>query len=181
MPSVSSEDTRYPQDTNNPLPQDTTGILRIPRFPQETAGILRIRCPRTPRYPPGGVGTPCILRTPPRVLGHGVPRIYRPLSWGYVPVSSLRMPSVSHDANLRFQTGRAATTHPPPARRPRAPPPAPAASAPRPPSRTLQCAMDSNCPAPSACVGTSYPPGGKNETKLEPAPRPWQPARSTSK
>ena len=44
-----------------------------------------------------------ILRTPPRVLGHGVPRIrYRPLSWGYPGI--LRMPPVSHDANLRFQS-----------------------------------------------------------------------------
>jgi len=34
---------RCPQDTA--YPQDTDGVLRIPRYPQDTAGVLRYNCP----------------------------------------------------------------------------------------------------------------------------------------
>ena len=35
---------------------------------------------------------------------------YRPLSWGYPGI--LRMPPVSHDANVRFQTNATSKQHP---------------------------------------------------------------------
>ena len=67
------------------MSQDTTGILRI-RCPQDTTGILRIpRCPQDTAVSPG------YRRYPQDTVSPG----YRGI---------LRMPPVSHDANLRFQT-----------------------------------------------------------------------------
>ena len=84
------------------------GIPRTPLvrlYPQDTAVSPGYR-----RYPQDTVsqdtavswGGHRILRGHPRVSWDTVSPGYRPLSWGYPSI--LRMPLVSHDANLRFQT-----------------------------------------------------------------------------
>ena len=56
-------------------PQDTNGILRMPRYPQDASGILRIRYPQDTAVSSGYR----VLRIPARVLGYGVPRIPPPI------------------------------------------------------------------------------------------------------
>ena len=56
-------------------PQDTNGILRMPRYPQDASGVLRIRYPQDTAVSSGYR----VLRIPARVLGYGVPRIPPPI------------------------------------------------------------------------------------------------------
>ena len=56
-------------------PQDTNGILRMPRYPQDASGIPRIRYPQDTAVSSGYR----VLRIPARVLGYGVPRIPPPI------------------------------------------------------------------------------------------------------
>ena len=56
-------------------PQDTNGILRMPRYSQDASGILRIRYPQDTAVSSGYR----VLRIPARVLGYGVPRIPPPI------------------------------------------------------------------------------------------------------
>ena len=89
-----SWDTPYPEDTV----EDTGGILGKPRYPENTSGVLGIPYPqdtdgilRIPRCPEDTAG---VLRCLNR-------EIDAPVSLGH---RILRMPSVSHDADLHFQT-----------------------------------------------------------------------------
>ena len=71
---ASSRYRRYPQDTA--YPQDTDSILRIPRYPEDIGGVSRCWYSQD-----------------------------APASSGYrIRVPIPRMPSVSQDANSRFQT-----------------------------------------------------------------------------
>ena len=56
-------------------PQDTNGILRMPRYSQDASGVLRIRYPQDTAVSSGYR----VLRIPARVLGYGVPRIPPPI------------------------------------------------------------------------------------------------------
>ena len=94
--AVSSGCHRYPEDTVSPG-HHWYLLLRKPRFPQDTAvcspgyGFTAAAA----RYPQDTVSQDTvvswghrILRTPPRVLGHGVPRNFTAPCPGDIPVSS---------------------------------------------------------------------------------------------
>ena len=89
---------RIPRCPGTPYPEDTGGILGKPRYPEDTSGVLGIP------YPQDTDGILRIPRCPEDTAG-----VLRCLNREDAPVSSghriLRMPSVSHDANLHFQTG----------------------------------------------------------------------------
>ena len=88
---------RIPRCPGTPYPEDTGGILGKPRYPEDTSGVLGIP------YPQDTDGILRIPRCPEDTAG-----VLRCLNREDAPVSSghriLRMPSVSHDANLHFQT-----------------------------------------------------------------------------